>query len=295
MKINNWLLIALIAVLSCACSDHFKTEQNFVTYKVAVVMPHDRQDEWNRVAQWALENIEEAQLGLTHGVKLSLHWFDENSSDIDSNLKNLANDDSYVAIIGPYSSHNAHIAADYCAKSGKTLIMPIATSAEVQRIYAKVNNIWNLTQSDISQCELMLVQAILSESWNVSLIASDDDYGKSFSDWFGYQAEELGIKVKDICICASEDEVKSAVNTVAGNFKYGDHLLLALSQEKYAIAFDQEIAALKANSKNFKFPLVLCSDVMNSPNLAGKLQNLTYEGLSPCAAPFDRLSPYLIS
>lgn len=285
MKINNWLLIALIAVLSCACSDHFKTEQNFVTYKVAVVMPQDRQDEWNRVAQWALENIEEAQLGLTHGVKLSLHWFDENSSDIDSNLKNLANDDSYVAIIGPYSSHNAHIAADYCAKSGKTLIMPIATSAEVQRIYAKVNNIWNLTQSDISQCELMLVQAILSESWNVSLIASDDDYGKSFSDWFGYQAEELGIKVKDICICASEDEVKSAVNTVAGNFKYGDHLLLALSQEKYAIAFDQEIAALKANFKNFKFPLVLCSDVMNSPNLAGKLQNLTYEGLSPCAAP----------
>ena len=216
-------------------------------------MPQDRQDEWNRVAQWALENIEEAQLGLTHGVKLSLHWFDENSSDIDSNLKNLANDDSYVAIIGPYSSHNAHIAADYCAKSGKTLIMLIATSAEVQRIYAKVNNIWNLTQSDISQCELMLVQAILSESWNVSLIASDDDYGKSFSDWFGYQAEELGIKVKDICICASEDEVKSAVNTVAGNFKYGDHLLLALSQEKYAIAFDQEIAALKANFKNFKF------------------------------------------
>ena len=285
MKINSWLLIALIAVLSCACSDNFKTEQNFVTYKVAVVMPPDRQDEWNRVAQWALENIEEAQSGLTHGVKLSLHWFDENSSDIDSNLKNLANDDSYVAIIGPYTSHNAHIAADYCAKSGKTLILPIATSAEVQRIYAKVNNIWNLTQSDISQCELMLAQAILSESWNVSLIASDDDYGKSFSDWFGYQAEELGIKVKDICICASEDEVKSAVNTVAGNFKYGDHLLLALSQEKYAIAFDQEIAALKTNSKNFKFPLVLCSDVMNSPNLAGKLQNLTYEGLSPCAAP----------
>ena len=285
MKINSWLLIALIAVLSCACSDNFKTEQNFVTYKVAVVMPQDRQDEWNRVAQWALENIEEAQSGLTHGVKLSLHWFDENSSDIDSNLKNLANDDSYVAIIGPYTSHNAHIAADYCAKSGKTLILPIATSAEVQRIYAKVNNIWNLTQSDISQCELMLAQAILSESWNVSLIASDDDYGKSFSDWFGYQAEELGIKVKDICICASEDEVKSAVNTVAGNFKYGDHLLLALSQEKYAIAFDQEIAALKTNSKNFKFPLVLCSDVMNSPNLAGKLQNLTYEGLSPCAAP----------
>ena len=285
MRISSRLLIVLSAFVFSSCSDHFKTDQNDVTYKIAVVMPQDRQEEWDRVAQWALDNIEEAQFGLPNEVRLNLQWFDENSPEINSKLKNIANDDSYVAIIGPYSSQHAHTAADFCAKSGKTLILPIATSAEVQRIYAKVNNIWNLTQSDISQCELMLAQAILSESWNVSLIASDDDYGKSFSDWFGYQAEELGIKVKDISICASEDEVKSAVNTVAGNFKYGDHLLLALSQEKYAIAFDQEIAALKANSKNFKFPLVLCSDVMNSPNLAGKLQNLTYEGLSPCAAP----------
>ena len=285
MRISSRLLIVLIAFVFSSCSDHFKTEQNVVTYKIAVVMPQDRQEEWNRVAQWALDNIEEAQFGLSHGVKLNLQWFDENSPEINSKLKNIANDDSYVAIIGPYSSQHAHTAADFCAKSGKTLILPVATSAEVQRIYAGTGNIWYLTQSDISQCELMLAQAILSESWNVSLIASDDDYGRSFSDWFAYQAEELGINVKDICICTSEDEVKSAVNTVAGNFKYGDHLLLALSQEKYAIAFDQEIAVLKADSEDFKFPLVLCSDVMNSPNLAGQLRNLTYEGLSPCAAP----------
>ena len=285
MRISSRLLIVLIAFVFSSCSDHFKTEQNDVTYKIAVVMPQDRQEEWNRVAQWALDNIEEAQFGLSHGVKLNLQWFDENSPEINSKLKNIANDDSYVAIIGPYSSQHAHTAADFCAKSGKTLILPVVTSAEVQRIYAGTGNIWYLTQSDISQCELMLAQAILSESWNVSLIASDDDYGRSFSDWFAYQAEELGINVKDICICTSEDEVKSAVNTVAGNFKYGDHLLLALSQEKYAIAFDQEIAVLKADSDDFKFPLVLCSDVMNSPNLAGQLRNLTYEGLSPCAAP----------
>ncbi len=293
MRAGSKIFVALMIFILCACNDDFSVEHTghkVKTYKVAVVMPKERQEAWTRTAQWALDNLAEAQAGLSEEVKLSLHWFDENSPEIDTQLKNISNDDSFVAIIGPYSSQKAHTAAELCAKSGKTLILPIATSAEVQRIYANVNNIWNLTQSDISQCELMLSQAILSESWNVSLIASDDDYGKSFSDWFAYQAEELGINVKDILICSSESEVKSAANTVASNFKYGDHLLLALSQERFAIAFDNEVGMLKEKSKNFKFPLVLCSDVMNSPNLSGRLKNLTYEGLSPCASPSSGFS-----
>ena len=293
MRAGSKIFVALMIFILCACNDDFSAEHTghkVKTYKVAVVMPKERQEAWTRTAQWALDNLAEAQAGLSEEVKLSLHWFDENSPEIDTQLKNISNDDSFVAIIGPYSSQKAHTAAELCAKSGKTLILPIATSAEVQRIYANVNNIWNLTQSDISQCELMLSQAILSESWNVSLIASDDDYGKSFSDWFAYQAEELGINVKDILICSSESEVKSAANTVAANFKYGDHLLLALSQERFAVAFDNEVGMLKEKSKNFKFPLVLCSDVMNSPNLSGRLENLTYEGLSPCASPSSGFS-----
>lgn len=293
MRAGSKIFVALMIFILCACSDDFSAEHTghkVKTYKVAVVMPKERQEAWTRTAQWALDNLAEAQAGLSEEVKLSLHWFDENSPEIDTQLKNISNDDSFVAIIGPYSSQKAHTAAELCAKSGKTLILPIATSAEVQRIYANVNNIWNLTQSDISQCELMLSQAILSESWNVSLIASDDDYGKSFSDWFAYQAEELGINVKDILICSSESEVKYAANTVASNFKYGDHLLLALSQERFAIAFDEEIGALKEKSSNFKFPLVLCSDIMNSPNLSSRLENLTYEGLSPCASPSSGFS-----
>lgn len=293
MRAGSKIFVALMIFILCACNDDSSAEHTghkVKTYKVAVVMPKERQEAWTRTAQWALDNLAEAQAGLSEEVRLSLHWFDENSPEIDTQLKNISNDDSFVAIIGPYSSQKAHTAAELCAKSGKTLILPIATSAEVQRIYANVNNIWNLTQSDISQCELMLSQAILSESWNVSLIASDDDYGKSFSDWFAYQAEELGINVKDILICSSESEVKSAANTVASNFKYGDHLLLALSQERFAIAFDEEIGALKEKSSNFKFPLVLCSDIMNSPNLSGRLENLTYEGLSPCASPSSGFS-----
>lgn len=285
MRTGNRILLAFMAFVLLACSDKFDSDQNQRTYKIAVVMPGDRQEEWQRTVQWAMDNLHEAQAGLHEEVRLSLQWIDENSADIQAQLKTIANDESCTAIIGPYHSRNAHSAAEFCAKSGKALILPIATSAEVQRIYAGTGNIWNLTQSDISQCELMLTQAILSESRNVSLIASDDDYGRSFSDWFAYQAVELGIGVKDICICSSEEDIKSAVNKIADNFDYGDHLLLALSQERFAVAFDQEVGRLKETSNDFHFPIVLCSDVMKNPQLATKLNAMPYEGLSPCAAP----------
>ena len=62
----------------------------------------------------------------------------------------------------------------------KTLILPIATSTEFQRSFAGSGYVWNLSQSDITQCELLLSQAKLSECKEISLLTSDDDYGKSF-------------------------------------------------------------------------------------------------------------------
>lgn len=277
-----------MAFVLCACSDDSSIvdrDHKVRKFKVAVVLPEDRQERWSRTAQWALDNLEAAQATLPEEVKLSLEWFNENSPEIDMQLERISGDDSYVAIIGPYSSRKARTAAEFCAKSGKTLILPIATSTELQRIYAGVNNIWNLTQSDISQCELMLTQAILSESRNVSLIASDDEYGESFSDWFAYQAEELGLSVKGSYICSSEDDIKSAVNAVAQNFGYGDYLLLALSQEEQALAFDRAIGSLIDDTDEFLFPFIICSDAMNTPSLTSQLKNYSYEGLSPCAAP----------
>lgn len=276
-------VLFFVFVLSC-CSDHEK-EREIASYKVAIVMPQERQDEWSRIADWALNNIKEAQTGLDKEVQLNIEWHDEDSPDLSTFIRKVANDDSYSAIIGPYSSLHAHTTAEICAKTDKTLILPIATSAEVQRMYAGKNNIWNLTQSDISQCELMLAQAVISESTEVSLLTTDDDYGRSFSDWFAYQAFELGLKVKDIHICSSADDVRSAVNSIFEGYGYRQHLLVALSQENLALAFDTEVNRLKKGVEQFRFPYVICSDVMNSPTLAKKLTALHYEGVSPCAAP----------
>ncbi len=287
MRAGRLLLpVLLLPVLLFSCSpESLEDAGGESVYKIAVVMPQERQEEWERIADWALENIADAQAGLPRRVALSIEWHDENSSEIASRLKEAASDESYVAIVGPYTSAKANTAAQICSKSGKTLILPVATSAELQRTYAGKPNIWNLTQSDISQCELMLAQAVISESSSVSLLTTDDDYGRSFSDWFAYQAVELGLSVEDVFVCSSESEVRAAVRTIAEGRGYSRHLLLAPSRESFAIAFDEELGVLKESTERFRFPNVICSDVMRSPTLSDRLVAMSYEGLSPSAAP----------
>ncbi len=287
MKVYKLLVILFSVVFFSCSSNNFEDISKVTTYRIAVVMPQERQDEWERIADWALQNIASSQVGLPEQVRLDIEWHDENSSDFETWLKNVANDNSYMAVVGPYSSSHAHTAANLCGKSGKTLILPIATSTELQRIYAGKPNIWNLVQSDINQCELMLAQAVISESRTVSLLTTDDEYGKSFSDWFAYQAVELGLNVGDVFICSSEDDVKSAVSRIASGFKYDQHLLLAPSRESFAVTFDKEVNQLRQNAEQFRFPHIICSDAMRSPTLANQLKALQYEGLSPCAAPIS--------
>lgn len=287
MKISKLLVLLFSFILYSCDPDSYEILSNVTTYKVAVVMPQERQNEWERIADWALQNIANAQVGLPEQVRLNIEWHDENSSDLEIWLKDVANDNSYVAVVGPYSSSQAHTAAEICGKSGKTLILPIATSAELQRIYAGKSNIWNLSQSDINQCELMLAQAVISESTSVSLLTTDDDYGRSFSDWFAYQAVELGLNVGDVFICSSENDVKTAVSRIASGFRYNQHLLLAPSKERFAVTFDTEVNRLKESTEQFKFPHIICSDVMRSLTLANQLTALQYEGLSPSAAPIS--------
>ena len=91
------------------------------------------------------------------------------------------------------------------------MILPLATSTEFQRIFAGKECIWNLAQSDLTQCEILLMQMAVSDMPSVSLLTADDDYGKSFSDWFAYQAIELGLEVEDMVIYRNNEELKNGV------------------------------------------------------------------------------------
>jgi ABC-type branched-subunit amino acid transport system substrate-binding protein len=279
-------ILLAVPFLWAACSDDTdETEDSVcVSERICVVMPGSQRDIWQRDVDWALQTFEEAQTGFPQQVKIDVEWVDEEADDIEAQLKRVANDTSITAIVGPYSSSVAYSAAVACGTSQKPLILPIATSVEFQRIFAGKDYVWNLSQSDISQCEILLTQAVLSQCSYVNLLTSDDQYGKSFSDWFAYQAQELGLTVRNLDVYRSDADICKAVERYDGRRYYDDMLLFAPSSPHAAEVFDAVYDSLQIDDNYF--PLLLCSDVMNSKELQSKLKR-TYEGVAPCANPMS--------
>lgn len=286
MRMNNRLTAlllhttAVIALTGCHDEENQTAGVGTVTYKVAVIMPSSAECDWNRTISWAKENLEQAQNGFRQITRIETELKNEDDADLQAYIEQVAADETYVAVIGPYSSRNAALAARACAKSRKPLLLPIATSTEFQRTVADQDHIWNLSQSDLTQCEILLTQAAVSEVMGVTLLTSDDDYGQSFSDWFAFQAVELGLNVDNVLTYSNEEELKSSVAQLDDHTQRNRMLLFAPSQVADVLCFD------KAYSETDKetFPIVYCSDVAYSKSLEGHVEN-DYEGISPSADP----------
>lgn len=170
------------------------------TLNVDVVLPADIRTQWQPTIDWAQDNIRAAQQLLPHRVKLNLRYHDENTVNLDSLAYRLTHpekgDDTCHAIIGPYHSYNASQMLHYAGRNRLPFIMPTCTSSELQRTNARNTYAWFLTESDVTQCEIMMAGvARLADEADVALIYSDDTYGQSFRDWFGYYATEQQIHV----------------------------------------------------------------------------------------------------
>lgn len=199
-----WKKFNIVVMLLClpftACTDD---DDNTVpdgpavettTLNVDVILPADIRTQWQPSIDWALQNISSAQQQLSHRVKLNLRYHDEDTEDLDALGYRLTHPeegaDTCHAIIGPYHSSNAAYILRYAGRDRLPVIMPTCTSSELQRSNARYTYAWFLTESDITQCEIMVAGAGRLGGADVALIYSDDTYGQSFRDWFGYYATE---------------------------------------------------------------------------------------------------------
>jgi ABC-type branched-subunit amino acid transport system substrate-binding protein len=286
----KWGLCLLSGALLCAACDDddaSSASQRGTTARICVVAPTSKWEVWQRDVNWAVQNFKEAQVGLSAPIQLEVEWVDEDGEDITTQLRRVAADTNIVAIVGPYSSTVAYTAASACDRVQKPLIMPIMTSVELQRLLAAKTYVWNLTESDITQCEMLLTQASLAGCTRVSLLTSDDKYGQSFSDWFSYQAVELDLQVEASDKYRSDDDIRAAVDKHAQHSSAIEMLLFAPSTTHAAEVFDDEYGRLRAQNVDMKFPMVLCADVVNSPDLKTRLTHAAYEGVAPCASPMS--------
>lgn len=289
MKNKISLFFTFLLVIFTACSHDVNPEidsQKVESFKIAVVMPNSNQEYWSRTVDWALNNIKRAQQGLDDRVELDIEWHDESDAEIEDYFRKVAHNPDYTAMIGPMTSDKAHLAAGIFGETEKTLILPVASSTEFQRIFAGKDYVWNLVEGDISQSEILLTQAKLSGLEYVSLLTSDTDYGKSFSDWFGYQASELGLKVKDVFVYRDKEELCRDVELISQYKRpYATFLMFAPGAAEDAEVFDKKFGELKGSKDYLPFPTVMCSDIVNSSAISSRLKNTVYEGISPTADP----------
>ena len=181
------------------------SRQEVVTVNVDVILPLTKQASWQSAIDDALSNIDRAQQSCPKRVKLNLRYHDEDTDDLEALAYALTHPgkgeapyvqpDTCHAIIGPYHSANARTILNQARRSRLPVVMPTCTSADLQRSEARQTNSFFLTESDITQCVVLLTVMQTVGHKRVGLLYSDDNYGQSFRDWFGFAATQIGLDV----------------------------------------------------------------------------------------------------
>lgn len=204
-RINKWYLAFICMLFLNACSDDkgdsMSPETEREKVKLAVILPQDQNGtDWNRVLNWVKQNIQQSN----RRIEPEYEFYDENTVDLETVAKELANREDIAAVIGCFHSANTKIVASKCARSYKPMFT-FSTSEELQRAFGQRGFLWCLAESDITQSELLLAKAERYQMKRVSLLASNDIYGKTFQDWFAFQAVELGLKPVGVASFLPED------------------------------------------------------------------------------------------
>ena len=255
------LIMLLFAAQLSSCSDDTPTSGNdnkqWQEYTVAVVLPQERGlgEHWQRCLGLFASNFNSAFHNQQQGVKLKFEYYDELSGDLADVATSLADRDEVYAVIGGLYSSSAHVLASKICMSGKPLFT-LATCGELVRAYASTGRLWAMTETDITQSEVLLSKVINYGGKSVALIAKDnDDYGKTFIDWFGFQAKELGLANKGLFRYTDGDIKAVAIDAMASGADY----VICIPSDIADIA-PMLIARNEHQSINGKTPRLLFSD-----------------------------------
>lgn len=280
------ICIGIFVLTSCRKENE---EVSTKSIRIAVIVPADENtfDRYTDIANWFNENIMRAQENFDKKYKLTIEWYDEDYEDLNMVSKSLANRKDITAVIGPLRSSNVEIVANNLSQTSKMHIAPIASSADLVRGYAGKNFFWSLCETDITQSELLLTLAKESLYNDITLIASNSTYGKTFSDWIPFQALEMGMTLRDV-ITYEPGELQECVQNIFKTqkqtiiFALNDYKELSIVQEEY-------------NKCDDKYSInVLYTDIVDDPGIVDYPQSLL-EGMVGISIVPDPNSGFEIS
>lgn len=281
-----------------ACSDNhdnFSEQIPVKKIKVAVLMREEEQARWERTAQWALDNMDKAQQGLPQKIELQLEFYRQDRDDIEDCMRQIAEDTTIAAVVGPTTSPCATLMAQKLnARKAyhKPMITPSATHTEYQRQFANTSFVWNMAESDIAQLEVLIAGIAISHSTEpVSLLTAND--GNDYEEWFGFIAEEYGLSVGKIYLYDTADDVRRYVHEICGtDWRKGSEALIFNSSDmEMALALDDEIGKMRSEleasglRKYLYVPSIFCSDNFVSDQIARSMVHTAYQGVDLYAMP----------
>ncbi len=297
--LKYFCLIFLFLLVACKEDDERSVTPvattDVTTLNVDVILPAAILAKWQPTIDWALENIDSAQLLSDAKVRLNLRYHNEDTSNLDSlgyhlmRLKKGA--DTCHAIIGPYYSAHAENILGYADRNRVPVIMPTCTSSELQRKHSRDTFAWFLTESDITQCEIMLAGAAKIGGFEAALIYSDDIYGQSFRDWFGYYATEqqVGMAGEGLTAYAPGDDLADFLNSVyEGCQSQRVVICIALSDAAHYAEVTEQVRqwtiACNENGKSLMVEVIFTDTALDDQVLQQEGIWFGY-GISPAASP----------
>lgn len=163
-------LLCLIGLWSCSDDEPSLSPDNkqWTEKVVAVVLPMEKglDVHWKRTLGMFTTNFERAFKNHEAGIRLKFEYYDEAKTDVRELARSLAFNDEVYAVIGGLYSSNAAILAAELTIVGKTFFT-LATAEQLVRAYASTGYLWAMTETDITQCEVLLSKVINYEGKSV--------------------------------------------------------------------------------------------------------------------------------
>lgn len=216
----------LVLCMSCSKEQGVLPEDTvkWETRKVAVVLPMQNglDIHWKRTLNQCADDLKQAFAIQQKGIALEYEWYDEDGEDLEQLADELSKRQEVVAVIGGYHSDNARtLASRFCRSQVKKTFFTLATTEELVRGFSSAGCLWAMTETDIAQCEVLLAKAYAYGAKSVGLIADGSSlYGKTFVDWFAFQAKEMGLDVKGIYDYAHSSIEEEAARAMASEADY---------------------------------------------------------------------------
>lgn len=189
---KKFLLIAagIVIIIAAAWAGYTLIHAN-TPVRIGVLLAMTGDVEFKEPLEWAKDTIN-SQGGIG-GRKVELVYKDTGSGNVTALAQELLNDDSIRIVIGPENSDEVFAIAPAFIAKKKVLISPTATSGDIIRAFGKKGYIWRTTQGDAAQVKVIL--SLLKEKGvkRAALLATNNTYGRTFYDWFGFFATEYGI------------------------------------------------------------------------------------------------------